>query len=104
MRLSQNLLVRCLCFTDSTSLISMWGARAEHLFRTTVDVRKQVNCSYPINNKCDRFEQKQADGCVLTNPLNATPLHPDSTYIDGFSWAIHQKIADFNSYPLRYQF
>ena len=52
----------------------------------------------------DRFEQKQADGCVLTNPLNAAPLRPDSTFIDGFSWAIHQKIADFNSYPLRYQF
>ena len=53
---------------------------------------------------CDRFDQKQADGCVLTNPLNDTPLRPDSTFIDGFSWAIHQKIADFNSYPLRYQF
>jgi len=43
--------------------------------------------------KCDRFEQKQADGCVLTNPLNAMPLHPDSTFIDGFSWAIHQKMV-----------
>ena len=32
------------------------------------------------------------------------PLRPYSTFIDGFSWAIHQKIADFNSYPLRYQF
>ena len=53
---------------------------------------------------CDRFEQKQADEGVLRNPLNATPLRPDSTLIDEFSWAIHQKIADFNSYLLRYQF
>ena len=35
-----------------------------------------------IMYKCDRFEQKQADGCVLTNPLNATPLRPGSTFID----------------------
>ena len=53
---------------------------------------------------CDRFEQKQPCGWVLTNPLNATPLSPGSTFIDGFSRAIYQKIADFNSYPLRYQF
>ena len=54
---------------------------------------------------CDRFEQKQADGWVLTNPLNATPLRPASTFIDGFSRALYQKIADFNSFdPLRYQF
>ena len=53
---------------------------------------------------CDRFEQKQAYGWVLTNPLNATHLRPDSTFIDGFSRAIYQKIDDFNSYRLRYQF
>ena len=55
---------------------------------------------------CDRFEQKQPCGWVLTNPLNATPLRPGSTFIHGFSRAIYQKIADFNSYllSLRYQF
>ena len=46
--------------------------------------------------------QKKPFGWVLTNPLNATPLRPGSTFIDGFS--IYQKIADFNSYPLGYQF
>ena len=55
-------------------------------------------------DKCDRFEQKQACGCILTNPPHVTPLRPGSIFIDGFSRAIYQKIADFNSYPLRYQF
>ena len=27
----------------------------------------------------------------------STPLHPGSTSIDGFSRAIYQKVADFNS-------
>ena len=53
---------------------------------------------------CDRFEQKQACGCILTTPPHVTPLLPGSTFIDGFSSTIHQKIADFNTYPLRYQF
>ena len=53
---------------------------------------------------CDRSEQKQPCGCTLTNPPHVTPLRPGSTFIDGFSKAIYQKIADFNSYPLRYQF
>ena len=53
---------------------------------------------------CHRFEQKQICGCILTNPLHVTPLRPGSTFIDGFSRAIYQKIADFNSYPLRYYF
>ena len=63
------------------------------------------SCSDLIGGAIDtkRFEQKQSCGWVLTNPLNATPLRPDSTFIDGFSWTIHQKIADFNSYRLRYQ-
>ena len=51
---------------------------------------------------CDRFEQKQADGCVLTNPLNATPLRPGSTFIDGFSKLIPQRIAVEISYLLVY--
>ena len=42
---------------------------------------------------CDRFEQKQADGWVLTNPLNTTALRPGSTFIDGFSKLIPQRIA-----------
>ena len=41
---------------------------------------------------------------TLTNPPHVTPLRPGSTVIDGFSRAIYQKIADFNSYPLRYQY
>ena len=42
---------------------------------------------------CDRFEQKQPCGWVLTNPLNATPLRPGSIFIDGFSKLIPQRIA-----------
>ena len=53
---------------------------------------------------CDRSEQKQLFGRILTNPPHVMPLRPGSTFIDGFSRAIYQKIADFNSYPLRYQF
>ena len=53
-------------------------------------------------DKCDRFEKKQADGCVLTNPLNATPLRPGSTFIDGFSKLIPQRIAVEISYLLVY--
>ena len=53
---------------------------------------------------CDLSEQKQPFGCTLTNPPHVTPLRPGSTFIDGFSRAIYQKIADFNSYPLRYQY
>ena len=57
-------------------------------------------------NKCDPSEQKQPFGCTLTNPPHVTPLRPGSTFIDGFSRAIYQKIATtaFNSYPLRYQY
>ena len=51
---------------------------------------------------CDRFEQKQADGSVMTNPLNATPLRPGSTFIDGFSKLIPQRIAVEISYLLVY--
>ena len=51
---------------------------------------------------CDRFEQKQADGCVVTNPLNATPLRPGSTFIDGFSKLIPQSKAVEVSYLLVY--
>ena len=57
-----------------------------------------------LTDKCDRFEQNQACGCILTNPLHVTLLRPGSIFIDGFSWTIYQKIADFNSYPLMYQF
>ena len=53
-------------------------------------------------NICDRFEQKQADGWVLMNSLNATPLRPGSTFIDGFSKLIPQKIAVEISYFLVY--
>ena len=53
---------------------------------------------------CDPSEQKQPFGCTLTNPPHVTPLRPGSTFIDGFSRRIYQKIADFNSYPLRYQY
>ena len=53
---------------------------------------------------CDPSEQKQPFGCTLTNPPHVTPLRPGSTFIDGFSRAIYQKIADFNSYLLRYQY
>ena len=63
-----------------------------------------VYCPWKSINKCDRSEQKQPFGCTLTNPPHVTPLRPGSTVIDGFSRAIYQKIADFNSYPLRYQF
>merc|ERR1712110_197395 len=55
-----------------------------------------------MRNKCDPSEQKQPFGCTLTNPPHVMPLRPGSTFIDGFSRAIYQKIADFNSYPLRY--
>ena len=55
-------------------------------------------------NKCDRSEQKQPFGCTLTNPPHVTPLRLGSTVIDGFSRAIYQKIADFNSNLLMYQF
>ena len=48
------------------------------------------------------FEQKQADGWVLTNPLNATPLRPSSTFIDGFSKLIPQRIAVEIRYLLVY--
>ena len=51
---------------------------------------------------CDRFELKQADGRVLTNPLNATPLPPGSTFIDGFSKLIPQRIPVEISYLLVY--
>ena len=51
---------------------------------------------------CDRFEQKQGDGCNLTNSLNATPLRPGSTFIDGFSKLIPQRIAVEISYLLVY--
>ena len=57
-----------------------------------------------VNDTCDSFEQRQAHRWVLTNLLNAMPLRPGSTFIEGFSRAIYQKISDFNSYPLRYQF
>ena len=53
---------------------------------------------------CDPSEQKQPFGCTLTIPPHITPLRPGSTFIDWFSRAIYQKIANFNSYPLRYQF
>ena len=45
---------------------------------------------------CDRFEQKQSCGCILTNPPHVTPLCLGSTFNDGFSRAIYQKIADLN--------
>ena len=60
--------------------------------------------TYDVINICDPSEQKQPFGCTLTNPPHVTPLRPGSTFIDGFSRAIYQKIADFNSYPLRYQY
>ena len=51
---------------------------------------------------CDRFEQKQACGCILTNPPHVTPLRPGSTVIDGFSKLIPQRIAVEISYLLVY--
>ena len=53
---------------------------------------------------CDRSEQKQPFGWVLTNPLHVTPLRPDSTVIDGFSKLIPQRIAVEISYLLVYCF
>ena len=53
---------------------------------------------------CDRSEQKQPFGWVLTNPLHVTPLRPDSTVIDGFSKLIPQRIAVEISYLLVYRF
>ena len=41
--------------------------------------------------KCDRFEQKQPYGWVLTNLLTATPLRLGSTFIDRFSKLIPQR-------------
>ena len=51
---------------------------------------------------CDLSEQKQPFGCRLTNPLNDTPLRPGSTFIDGFSKLIPQRIAVEISYLLVY--
>ena len=62
---------------------------------------RQLSIGLTINI-CDRFEQKQADRCILTNPLNATPLLPGSTFIDGFSKLIPQRIAVEISYLLVY--
>ena len=73
------------------------------VFQKVVDIITDVIGAAEIN-KCDPSEQKQPFGCTLTNPLHVTPLRPGSTFIDGFSRAIYQKIADFNSYPLRYQY
>ena len=52
--------------------------------------------------KCDRFEQKQPCGWVLTNPLNAKPLRPHSTFIDGFSKLMPQRIPVEIRYLLVY--
>ena len=90
------------CFIDSEILLSSWFHYTQPLSPTVL--LKPLGSLLECLLVFDRFDQKQEDGCVLTNPLNDTPLRPDSTFIDGFSWAIHQKIADFNSYPLRYQF
>ena len=63
------------------------------------NLRKYLTSSYdpPLPHthplESDRFVQKQADGCALTNQQNATPLRPDSTFIDGFSKLIPQRIA-----------
>ena len=51
---------------------------------------------------CDRFEQKQSCGGILTNPPHVTPLRPGSTVIDGFSKLIPQRIAVEISYLLVY--
>ena len=58
--------------------------------------------SEETKDKCDRFEQKQACGCILTNPPRVTPLRPGSTVIDGFSKLIPQRIAVEISYRLVY--
>ena len=51
---------------------------------------------------CDPFEQKQASGWVLTNPLYVTPLRSGSTFVDGFLKLIPQRIAVEISYVLVY--
>ena len=80
------------------------------LFSLGVVVSLSVNpvILFSVGNKqdvriiCDRFEQKQACGCILTNPLHVTPLRPGSTVIDGFSKLIPQRIAVEISYLLVY--
>ena len=65
------------------------------IFLTSFDVGSSIYI-------CDRTKQKRRDGRVSMNPPNTTPLHPGSTFIDGFLKAIDLKKADFNSYPLWY--
>lgn len=42
---------------------------------------------------CNRTEQKRREGCVSMNPPQATPLHPDSPFLGGFSKVIPHRIA-----------
>ena len=98
--------------------IGLWLILKKVLFRRDARFSNQNSMGYytlslyphfvtwvnPFYYICDLSEQKQPFGCRLTNPPYVTPLRLGSTFIDGFSWTIHQKIADFNSYPLRYQF
>ena len=66
------------------------------------NVAIQLGCIASLECICDRSEQKQPFGWVLTNPLHVTPLRPDSTVIDGFSKLIPQRIAVEISYLLVY--